>query len=666
MSSNESRCDIPVHQKCYGVKVVPEGNWYCQRCEDRITVNNTPCCCCPQKSGAFKRSTIPNQYIHVACARLHPDLDDTTDPIAFDPSLATKQVCSLCKSDYGVCSECSIDSCTRVMHVTCAQNESLTTKGKNTSLFCDLHRDIGALSRIMKHQQRKEAQPSTPSSSSGSTAHRSTKRSKSYRETSSDSEDYDEDEYESDSDEEARDPTIEDESEDDHRLNKSAQSSSASSTPGSKGSSRLKRSVDTIDKRRRDRSSESEEIDVDDSEAILGSSTGGSSSSAHRKKLKAAKPAPKESPAESQRRRLLMTLDKSKKKQGVSALNNVNLSSLPIRTLGGIGIAASTSMISGSGNGGETKQKLPGISRINYNIINSTNNNNGINNISGADTNPNPYAASNIAPSLGSLELPGNGSSQNSNRGLGEGLGKNLKGLTFSLDSSIDASSFKTPSPLPGSISPSPSFSNAGSPVHARLGDKQQQSPKSGAVSEESRDMQAIIRNLQGKIANYESTMQAMNAQIQQLQQQLTNSNITASTTSTTSTSASTAKGLNPLALAKPHTIGPPGQDLQYRFDELQHTHTEEKKRSSTLRQNLKDVFGILQVPVAQSSIESIVEWNGDKLDDYVQALRDAVVGAEPVSLAGTSVRSVLDVKRRDLVVDRVLKEMGSSSEPLQ
>lgn len=34
-------CDIPVHQDCYGVDVVPSGNWYCQRCEDRIPVMNT-------------------------------------------------------------------------------------------------------------------------------------------------------------------------------------------------------------------------------------------------------------------------------------------------------------------------------------------------------------------------------------------------------------------------------------------------------------------------------------------------------------------------------------------------------------------------------------------------------------------------------------------------
>ncbi|KAF9360788.1 Protein Jade-1 [Mortierella sp. AD094] len=648
-------CDIPVHQKCYGVKVVPEGNWYCQRCEDRIAVDNTPCCCCPQKSGAFKRSTIPNQYIHVACARLHPSLDENVDPIAFDPSLAAKNICCLCKSDYGICSECSVDSCTRLLHVTCAQNEGLMTKGKHTSLFCDLHRDIGALSRIMKSQQRRETQSSTPSSS-GSTNQRSTKRSKSYRESSSDSEDYEGDDHESDSDEEMQDPAIEDESEDDHRL-KSVQSSNSSS---SKGNSRLKRSSDTTERRRRERSSESEEIDVDDSEAVLGSSTGGGSSSAQRKKLKTAKPVSKESPAESQRRRLLMTLDKSKKKQGVSALNSVNLSNLPIRTLGGIGIAASTPAIgssssSSSSNGGETKQKLPGISR--YNSINNSNNS-GL----GADSVSNPYGTiGNISPSLGSLErFQGNGNSQNNSRGPSEGSGKNLKGLTFNLDSGIDASSFKTPSPLLVSASPSPSFSNAGSPVHARLSDKQQQSPKSGssAISDEPKEMQATIRSLQAKIANYESTLQAMNTQIQQLQQQLANPTNTAPAPGVANTANSTSKGISSLALAKPYTIGPPGQDLQYRFDELQHTHTEEKKRNSALRQNLRDVFGFLQVPVGQS--EGVVEWNADKLDDYVQALRDTMVGSDSAPLPGTSARPALDVKRRDLVVDRVLKEMGS------
>ncbi|KAG0289126.1 Protein Jade-1, partial [Dissophora globulifera] len=377
-------CDIPVHQNCYGVKVVPEGNWYCQRCEDRIP----PSCCCPQKSGAFKRTTIPNQYIHAACARFHPGLNHNEDPITFSSALAGKQICCICKSDYGICAPCTADSCSRVLHATCAQNESLMISGKRSKIYCDVHRDIGALSKIMKRHRRRDSQ-SGNSSNSGSAFHRSSKRSKSYRESSSDEDhDDDEDDYESESDdEEIVDPLAEDEDselKDKHRRNKSTASSSASSTTGSRGHTRGNRSQDSTDRRRRDRSSDSEEIDVDETEAVLGSSAGGGGrATTQRKKIRTAQSGTKESAAESQRRRLLMTLDKSKKKQGPGGLSSLsNLTNMPIRTLGGVGPPASSPVL-GGGPLGESRQKLPGISRHGYNTNSS----------SGADSPSNPYTA---------------------------------------------------------------------------------------------------------------------------------------------------------------------------------------------------------------------------------------------------------------------------------
>jgi hypothetical protein len=26
-------CNVPIHQHCYGVDLIPEGEWFCQRCE---------------------------------------------------------------------------------------------------------------------------------------------------------------------------------------------------------------------------------------------------------------------------------------------------------------------------------------------------------------------------------------------------------------------------------------------------------------------------------------------------------------------------------------------------------------------------------------------------------------------------------------------------------
>ncbi|KAI1295003.1 hypothetical protein EDD11_008055 [Mortierella claussenii] len=560
------------------------------------------------------------------------------------------------------------------MHVTCAQNEALMTKGKSNSLFCDLHRDIGALSRIIKKTQEHQHQKHPRSSSSTSSGfHRSTKRSRSYRESSietedevDDDEDDDDDVVEDDdnaSDGDVLDPTADDDSEDDRRRSKSASSSSATSTPGARGHSKSKRSVDSTERRRRERSSDSEEIDVDDTEAVLGSSTGGGSgSTAQRKKLKSGNiKGPKESAAESQRRRLLMSLDKSKKKQGTSSgsgLNNIaNLSAMPIRTLGGLGAPASTVP------NAETKQKLPGISRYGYNNSSNTSL------LSNDNPSPNPYASGNgLSPSTSSTErFSGNGYNQSSGRGPNEGSGRNLKGLAFDLHPGLDVTTFKGASPLLGSVSASPvvsSFSNSGSPVHARMGDKQQYSPKSGSgLFEDSKDAQNLIRTLQAKLANQESTIQAMTLQTQQLQKQLSNGktngndnhSINGAPTSHTLSSSVSA----PSVTHQHHTSGTPGQDLQHRLDRLQHTHAEEKMRNLTLRQNLRDLFGFLQVPVTTSPATGgdshstlQLDWNSEKLDDYVQALRDSVVGPEPS-------RSTLDVKKRDMVVDKVLREIG-------
>jgi hypothetical protein len=276
------------------------------------------------------------------------------------------------------------------------------TKGKQAQIYCDVHRDTGILNRIMKSQS---AQRRRSTSTGGSGSGRS-KRSKYYGESSSETE-HDEDEDEEDADDE--DVVMEEDSEDDILKSKSSTQSSGASSRGSKGHTKNKRSLDSNGRRRRNISSGSEEIDVDDTEAVLGSALGGSTT--QKKVSKSAKTNTKESAAESQRRRLLQTLDKNKKKQGTGSgvfANVTNLSAMPIRTLGGIGV---TTAVLGSPSGAEPKQKLPGISR-NGNNINS--------NIS------NPPAFDATAYSPISTTAPNNGPSQNN--------GRNVKGLIFDLD----------------------------------------------------------------------------------------------------------------------------------------------------------------------------------------------------------------------------------------
>jgi hypothetical protein len=65
------RCDLAVHQKCYGIVKVPSNDFYCDRCSAETAgvdpARSVYCQLCPYRDGAFKR-TVDNKWIHVACA----------------------------------------------------------------------------------------------------------------------------------------------------------------------------------------------------------------------------------------------------------------------------------------------------------------------------------------------------------------------------------------------------------------------------------------------------------------------------------------------------------------------------------------------------------------------------------------------------------------------
>ncbi|KAF9582936.1 hypothetical protein BGW38_010561 [Lunasporangiospora selenospora] len=552
------------------------------------------------------------------------------------------------------------------------------TKGKSAQLFCELHRDIGVLSRLMKSRKHKDRRSSSHSSQPGSTPHRSSKRSRNYRESSVSGSDEDSDEdneedeedldhdgaSDEDSDERMDEPTIEESEEEGLGRLKSTQQSSRS---GSKGRLRRSQLFEGGQRRKKERSSDSEEIDVDDTEAILGSSTGNVGPLDARKRQKSIKITPKESAAESQRRRLLMSLDKNKRKQstggtGIGALASIaNLSAMPIRTLGGVGPPAATPPPLGSALGSEPRQKPPGINR--YATIGGP---------FDSASSPSGYSPMNQpSPSLGSSDrFSSNGHSPNSNR---DGAAKNLKGLTFELDPAIDMSSIKTSSPLSASAQPSPvvsHFPNPGSPVLARLSERQQHSPR-GSISI---SMAEENRELQAKVTSLESSIQSLTQQLHLLQARSNfNDNPVNASSVHPSSSASSISHTPSSTSSTPSAVATgtsaPAQELQGRFDKLQHQHAQEKIRNLTLRENLQTLFGYLQVPVAippgtndyQGS--NVFEWKADKLDEYVQALRDTIIGSESSpggpSMPGVTPKHPLDTRRRDMIVDRVMREIG-------
>ncbi|KAF9669069.1 hypothetical protein SADUNF_Sadunf14G0069400 [Salix dunnii] len=67
-----NRCQIAVHQECYGVRNVQDfASWVCRACESPEVEE---CCLCPVKGGALKPSDIETMWVHVICAWFRPEV----------------------------------------------------------------------------------------------------------------------------------------------------------------------------------------------------------------------------------------------------------------------------------------------------------------------------------------------------------------------------------------------------------------------------------------------------------------------------------------------------------------------------------------------------------------------------------------------------------------
>ncbi|KZT07202.1 uncharacterized protein LAESUDRAFT_698987 [Laetiporus sulphureus 93-53] len=145
-------CNLAVHQDCYGVPYIPEGQWLCRKCTVSPE-NPVTCVLCPNEGGAFKQ-TVHGDWVHLLCAIWVPETR-VANEVFMEPITGIEKIskqrwrlrCSVCDIREGACIQCTKPSCFQAFHATCARKEKLLMPMKSSqgseapslACYCEKH-----------------------------------------------------------------------------------------------------------------------------------------------------------------------------------------------------------------------------------------------------------------------------------------------------------------------------------------------------------------------------------------------------------------------------------------------------------------------------------------------------------------------------------------------